>query len=178
MPGRSPSERSVSTFARPHDGVGLASGSDTACFVGWVSERRGRNPPSGDRIQTVGYALGASPTNTTKPRGPLPSLLLPFFAFPYFIASSRIRGVHQKHRVVLVVAVVGAGRVGDFKAMLAEEGAELVDRLAARKLERIVMKADVALAVLALSATSVGLRDPEQRLAVAPADEAGAVVFA
>src|SRR5207248_10227615 len=52
-----------------------------------------------------------------------------------------------------------------------------VHRVAAGKLERIVMKADVALAVLVPAAFAVGLRDPEQRLAVAPAGKAAAVVL-
>ena len=56
--------------------------------------------------------------------------------------------------------------------MLLQKRAKRVHRLAAVELERIMMKADVALAVSALAARAVGavgLRDPEQRLAVAPA---------
>ena len=45
------------------------------------------------------------------------------------------------------------------------------------KLERIVMKADIAFAVFALLAFGVGGGDPEQRLAVAPAGHVGVVVF-
>src|SRR6185503_5906034 len=45
------------------------------------------------------------------------------------------------------------------------------------EIDRIVMKADVALAVLALLSLCIGLRDPEQGLAVAPPDYVGMVVF-
>src|SRR5262249_16854448 len=62
-------------------------------------------------------------------------------------------------------------------AVLFEEGAERVHVVAARKLEGVVVKADVALAVLALSPLRVGGGDPEQRLAVAPAGHVGVVVF-
>src|SRR5262249_33783499 len=58
-----------------------------------------------------------------------------------------------------------------------EKGAERVDVVAARQLEGIVMEADVALAVLALPALRIGLRDPEQSLAVAPARHVGIVVL-
>src|SRR5262249_37723758 len=44
--------------------------------------------------------------------------------------------------------------------------------------ERVVVEADIALAISVLAALCVGGRDPEQRLAIAPADEIGAVVFA
>src|SRR5262249_48728751 len=49
--------------------------------------------------------------------------------------------------------------------------------VAARKLEGVVVEADVALAILALSPLRVGGGDPEQRLAVAPAGHVGGLVF-
>ena len=65
--------------------------------------------------------------------------------------------------------VILAGRIDHGHAVLDQERAERVHILAARKLERIMVKADVALAVLVLLALGVGGGDPEQRLAVAPA---------
>src|ERR1044072_4409900 len=73
-------------------------------------------------------------------------------------------------------AVVAVRRIGHRHAVRVEERAEVVHRLAARKLERVVVEADVALAVPAFASLRIGLRDPEQRLAVAPAREDAAVV--
>jgi hypothetical protein len=81
--------------------------------------------------------------------------------------------IEKIDRVVGAVVLL-AGRVDNRHAMLHEECAERVDVLTARQLERIMMEADVALAVLALAPLRIGLRDPERRLAVAPA---GRVVF-
>src|SRR6266511_3363848 len=85
-------------------------------------------------------------------------------------------GVGEVHRVIAVVVIL-AGRIDHRHTVLGEESAEFVHVLSARQLERIVMEADVALAVLVLLAARVGLGDPEQRLAVAPAGHVGVVVL-
>src|SRR5262249_10879060 len=74
-------------------------------------------------------------------------------------------------------AVIFAGRIDHGHAVRFEESAERVHVVAARKLEGVVVEADVALAVLALAALRVGGGDPEQRLAVAPAGHVAVVVF-
>src|SRR5262245_25668337 len=73
--------------------------------------------------------------------------------------------------------VVLAGRIDHRHAVLGEEGAERVHVPAARKLEGVMVEADVALAVLVLLPFGVGRRDPEQRLAVAPARHVGILVL-
>src|SRR5262245_48460253 len=85
-------------------------------------------------------------------------------------------GVGEIDRVI-GAAVIFAGRIDHIHAVLLEESAERVHVVAARKLEGVVVEADVALAVLALLALRVGGGDPEQRLAVAPAGHVGVVVF-
>src|SRR5262249_4101180 len=85
-------------------------------------------------------------------------------------------GVGEIDRVI-GAAVIFAGRIDHGHAVLFEERAERVHVVAARKLEGVVVEADVALAVLALLALRVGGGDPEQRLAVAPAGHVGGVVF-
>ena len=85
-------------------------------------------------------------------------------------------GIGEEHRVIFVIAVVAVGRIGNRHAVLVEERAEIVHGFAARELEGVVMKTDIALAMLALASLRVGLPDPEQCLAVAPAREAAAVV--
>src|SRR2546423_14358027 len=69
--------------------------------------------------------------------------------------------IGEEHGVIVLVAVVLAGRIEHRHAVLVEESAEIVDILAARQLERIVVEADVALAVLVLAAFCIGLGDPE-----------------
>src|ERR1044072_6306518 len=44
----------------------------------------------------------------------------------------------EEYRVVLIVAVVAVGRIGDRQAVLLQKRAERVDRFAALQLERIV----------------------------------------
>src|ERR1043165_9407794 len=83
----------------------------------------------------------------------------------------------EEHRVILIVPVIAARWIGDRQSFFLQKHAQRTNRLAALQLECIVMKADVALAVLALAARAVGLRDPEQRLAVAPAGEITQLVF-
>src|SRR5277367_4029615 len=78
---------------------------------------------------------------------------------------------------VIIAAVIFAWRIDDIHGVVFQEGAERVDILAACKLERIVMKADVAFAVFPLPALVIRGRDPQQRLAVAPARHVGVVVF-
>src|SRR5262249_16314064 len=73
--------------------------------------------------------------------------------------------------------VIFAGRIDPGHAVRFEEGAERVHVVAARDLEGVVVKADVALAVLALSPLRIGGGDPEQRLAVAPAGHVGILVL-
>src|SRR5262249_48788971 len=68
-------------------------------------------------------------------------------------------------------------RIDRGHAVRFEEGAEWIPVVAARDFEGVVVKADVALAVLVLSPLRVGGSDPEQRLAVAPAGHVGVVVF-
>ena len=70
---------------------------------------------------------------------------------------------------VIIAAVIFAGRIDYVHAVALEKGAERIDVVAARKLERVVMKADVAFAVFMLLALRVRSRDPQQGLAVAPA---------
>jgi hypothetical protein len=69
----------------------------------------------------------------------------------------------------VVVVVIFAGGIDDDDAFLFEEGLERVDILAAAQLKRIVVEADVALAMLALLAATGG-SDPEPGLAIRPAD--------
>src|SRR4051794_19016938 len=64
--------------------------------------------------------------------------------------------------------VVLTGRIDHGQAVLDQERAECVHILAARKLECVMVKSDVTLAVLVLLALGVGGGDPEQGLAVAP----------
>src|SRR5712691_8312163 len=78
---------------------------------------------------------------------------------------------------VVRAAVILAGRIDHIHAALFEERAKLVHVGAARELERIMVEADVALAILALLALRVGRGDPEQRLAVAPAGHVRVLVF-
>src|SRR5262245_62039886 len=85
-------------------------------------------------------------------------------------------GVGEIDRVVGGLVVL-AGRVDHGHAALGEEGAEIVHVPAARKLEGVVVEADVALAVLVLLAFRIGGGDPEQRLAVAPARHVGIFVL-
>src|SRR5262249_52167860 len=85
-------------------------------------------------------------------------------------------GVGEIDRVI-GAAVIFAGRIDHGHAVRFEEGAERVHVVAARPLEGVVVKAGVALAVLALLALRIGGGDPEQRLAVAPAGHVGVVVF-
>src|SRR5262245_45149856 len=85
-------------------------------------------------------------------------------------------GVGEIDRVI-GAPVIFARRIDYGHAVRFEEGAERVHVVAARKLEGVVVEADVALAVLALLALRVGGGDPEQRLAVAPAGHVGVVVF-
>jgi hypothetical protein len=53
--------------------------------------------------------------------------------------------------------------------VLLQHGVEAVDVPAPRELEGVVVEADIAGSVLVLLALRVGLADPEQGLAVAPA---------
>src|SRR5439155_8116476 len=85
-------------------------------------------------------------------------------------------GIGEIDRIIRA-AIIFAGRVDHIHAVLLEEGAERIHVPAARKLERIVVKADVTLAILALSPLRVSGRDPEQRLAVAPAGHVRVLVF-
>src|SRR5262249_13858449 len=85
-------------------------------------------------------------------------------------------GVGEIDRVV-GAPVIFAGRIDHGHAVRFEEGAERVHVVAARGLEGGVVKADVALAVLALSPLRIGGGDPEQRLAVAPAGHVGILVL-
>src|ERR1700681_4574597 len=91
--------------------------------------------------------------------------------------ESHAVGVVEEHGVILIVAIIGAGWIGDLHVVLGQERAELVHRRAVGEFERIVMKADIALAVAAPLALRVRGRDPEQRLAVAPAGESAAIVL-
>src|SRR4029077_14560416 len=79
---------------------------------------------------------------------------------------------------VVVAAVVLAGWIEHGHAILFQKGAERADIVAARKLERIVGEADIALAILVLPPLRVGGGDPEQGLAVAPPRHVRVVVFA
>src|SRR5262249_55204093 len=72
------------------------------------------------------------------------------------------------HRVIAVV-VIFPGRIDDRHLVRGEELPERVHIGAARELERVVVEADVALAMLSLFSLRVGGGDPAQRLAVAPA---------
>src|SRR5262245_25147787 len=85
-------------------------------------------------------------------------------------------GVGEIDRVVGGLVIL-AGRIDHGHAVLGEEGAERVDVLAARKLERVVVEADVALTIFVRLAFRVGGGDPEQRLAVAPAGHVGILVL-
>src|SRR5215467_8216925 len=85
-------------------------------------------------------------------------------------------GVGEIDRVI-GAAVIFAWRIDHGHAVRLEESAERVHVVAARKLEGVVVEADVALAVLALSPLRVGGGDPEQRLAVAPAGHVGILVL-
>src|SRR5262245_48954227 len=85
-------------------------------------------------------------------------------------------GVGEIHRVI-GAAVIFAGRIDHVHFILGEEIAERVHVVAARQLEGIVVKADVALAVFTLLSLRVGGGDPEQGFAVAPAGHAAVLVF-
>src|SRR5215831_8196889 len=85
-------------------------------------------------------------------------------------------GVGEIDRVV-GAPVIFAGRIDHIHAVLFEKRAERVHVVAARDFEGVVVKADVALAVLAPSPLRVGGGDPEQRLAVAPAGHVGILVL-
>src|ERR1700719_2926360 len=78
---------------------------------------------------------------------------------------------------VITVAVVLAWRIEHGHAVLLQKSAELVHRPTAGKLERIVMKADIAFAIFVFLALRIGGGDPEQGLAVAPAGHVAVFVF-
>ena len=54
---------------------------------------------------------------------------------------------------------------------------KFVDIGALRQLERVVVEADIALAVRMFLSLGVGLRDPEQGLAIAPAGHVAVLMF-
>src|SRR2546426_565405 len=68
-----------------------------------------------------------------------------------------------------ISAIIGVAALGVAQTM--------VDIAAARKLEGVVMKADIADAVAALAPARVRRADPEQRLAVAPPGGIGEFVL-
>jgi len=87
--------------------------------------------------------------------------------------------VEKEHGIIaLTVTRVGGRRVDDFNAFREHEGVELVDLRGAFKLEGVVMKADVAGAVRVAQSFGVGLRDPEHRGPVVPADDFAELPFA
>src|ERR1051325_10299508 len=61
--------------------------------------------------------------------------------------------------------------------MLPQRRIELIDVDALRELEGIVVEADIALAMRVLLALGIGLGDPEQCLAVAPAGHVAVLMF-
>src|SRR3984893_9023019 len=85
-------------------------------------------------------------------------------------------GIGEIDRVI-AVAVIFARRIDHRHAVLFQKSAEIVHRLAAGKLERVVMKADIAFAIFVFPALRIGGGNPEQRLAVAPAGHVAVFVF-
>src|SRR5207245_1936960 len=140
--------------------------------------------------------LGITEASTTRKRSGSGDLIAPFArlcAAPPAVASSRLllarfgeEHAFELHAVgieeidgVVALAVVGVLRrlIDDARLYLLEERAERVDIAAARKLEGVVMKADIADAVAALAPARVRRADPEQRLAVAPPGGIGELVL-
>src|ERR1700685_1539676 len=85
-------------------------------------------------------------------------------------------GIGEIDRVI-AVAVILTRRIDHRHAVLFQERAEIVHRLAAGKLEDIVVEADIALAIFVLLSLGIGGGDPEQRLAIAPASHVVVFVF-
>src|SRR5512135_2357201 len=85
-------------------------------------------------------------------------------------------GVEEIDGVIAAGIILGGG-IDDGRADLLQESLQVEDVLALGELEGVVVEADVAAAVLVLLALAVGLADPEQRLAVAPAGGVGQIVF-
>src|SRR5581483_6674648 len=87
--------------------------------------------------------------------------------------------VEEEHGIVAfaVVWIVG-GRIDHGDAVLLQQRVEVVDVAPLAQLEGVVVEADVADAVRVLLALRVGLADPEQGLAVAPAGGLVEVVLA
>ena len=78
--------------------------------------------------------------------------------------------VEEEHGVIVVV--IFAGRIDDGGALLFQKGLQRIDIVPAAQAKRVMVKADIALAVFVLLAFRVGGGDPEQRLAVGPAHHA------
>ena len=88
--------------------------------------------------------------------------------------SVRVGKVHG----VVIAAVILVGWIDDGHAVLFQKAAERVHIVAARKLERIVVEADIAFAIFVFSPLRVGGGDPKPGLAVAPAGHVHVIVFA
>jgi len=66
------------------------------------------------------------------------------------------------------MSVIFAGRVDDLHPVFLQKCAKRVDVFAASHLERVMMKANIALAILAFPTFGIGGGNPKQRLSVAP----------
>src|SRR4029079_19167214 len=77
-------------------------------------------------------------------------------------------GVEEEHRIVVVI--IFAGGIDDDHTFLLEKCLKRIDILAAARRERIVVEADIALAMPTLRSAIIGGRDPEAGIAVRPAD--------